>query len=363
MEALHPIAYLERERLERQLDRRHAGRWLKLGAYTFVTLVAAIPFVVYITEQAAFLLVFMAAIIIPAQIMVIVRTLMLAVERVVSERTTGTWDTLVMTGISARQIVGGKWWAVTRAMLPEWMFIAVARFGLAYGLAQYLHTMNWSYCLQQFPNVFCYQSPSGILMNPHVITVGFAAVFLCIITLLELDVVGGMGLLAGLLPTQNRITILAVASLLWLLLVGIGLISSTILNPVKQWIFTEYGCSLNTLCDHISHLNIPETIHYTNDVSRAANQFQTTIHESHRIVEVVQVSATTLTDGGTLLAANTMRPYIRRFILFLLQNTISAVVAIFGYKSLRWIFLFLARRLAVQHGALPDKRRIWLRII
>ena len=361
MEALHPIAYLERERLVRQLDRRHAGRWLTLAAYTFVMLVAAIPFVIYITEQSVFLLVFMVAIIVPAQIMVIVRTLTLAVERIVSERTTGTWDAIVMTGITASQVVDGKRWAITRTMLPEWMFMAVARFGLGYGLAQYLHNMSRFYCTQQFPDAFCYFGPAQLLINPSIIKVGAAVAFLLTITFLELRLTIVIALVASLLPTNNRTLILTIAALFWLTVVAFGILSTTLLSPLKQWTQFEQSCSVETLC--YRYYVWIEDGRLPNSTERAIGRsgYTSFMSDLWRTADITQVGTTTFIDGGTLLAANTMRPYYWRPINLLVRNIISVVVALLGFKTLTWIFLYLARKLAIRQGALPDKRRYWLR--
>ncbi len=57
------------------------------------------------------------------------RTLMLAANSISREKQAQTWETLVLTGIDARQIVRGKWWATVQKQWPLYALLAILRVG------------------------------------------------------------------------------------------------------------------------------------------------------------------------------------------------------------------------------------------
>ena len=71
-------------------------------------------------------------------IVVTLVTLALAASSVRREQTAGTWDTLLLTNMSARQIVQGKWWATLRALWGDHVLVLVMRLGFV----AYLHLLS-----------------------------------------------------------------------------------------------------------------------------------------------------------------------------------------------------------------------------
>ncbi|MCI0351024.1 MAG: hypothetical protein L0Z53_16485, partial [Acidobacteriales bacterium] len=57
------------------------------------------------------------------------RTLAFAANTISREKRGGTWDILLLTPMSARQIVRGKWWATVRHMWRSYLLLALLRAG------------------------------------------------------------------------------------------------------------------------------------------------------------------------------------------------------------------------------------------
>ncbi len=62
-------------------------------------------------------------------------TLALAAASISREYEGGTWDNLLLTNMSARQIVRGKWWATLRAMWGDHLLVLLLRLGFIAWLA------------------------------------------------------------------------------------------------------------------------------------------------------------------------------------------------------------------------------------
>lgn len=63
------------------------------------------------------------------------RALALGANSIARERQGQTWDMLVLTGIDARQIVLGKWWATVRQLWRQYALLAVLRAGVIVWMA------------------------------------------------------------------------------------------------------------------------------------------------------------------------------------------------------------------------------------
>lgn len=71
-------------------------------------------------------------------IVVTLVTLALAASSIRREQRAGTWDSLLLTNMSARQIVQGKWWATLRALWGDHVLVLVLRLGFV----AYLHLLS-----------------------------------------------------------------------------------------------------------------------------------------------------------------------------------------------------------------------------
>ena len=65
---------------------------------------------------------------------VLLATLLFASDAIAREKRGRTWDSLLLTGLDARQIIVGKWWATLRSVWRDYAFLALLRAGVVVGL-------------------------------------------------------------------------------------------------------------------------------------------------------------------------------------------------------------------------------------
>jgi hypothetical protein len=354
----NPVTQLERIRWQRPFTQRKIGYWLRLVAYFFILLIAAIPAFIYIDDQSVFLLGFMLLILIPAQLILVFRTLMLATEKTILQRQTGMWESLVLTGMSARQIIKGKCDAVVQSMWAEWMLLGAARLGGAYGLALYLHIGDYLNCVYHLPNGFCFQSWPDRTYRPDILEILVALVALLVLSHFELQLVSLIGIASSLLPTKNRTLSWVVAGLLWLGLTGGAILGIGSLSQLQWQIFHQgLDCSQGSYCGLLeAHMNgdfYGESFFWR----QRYDNYVHVVQDLHRVVDVLEVSTSALADNGLMLAAQVMRPNPLLYIRYLVGSLISVGIAWVSVRLLNWLMLMIAERLAIAQGALPDQRR------
>lgn len=114
------------------------------------------------------------------------------------EKEAQTWDMLVLTGINARQIVRGKWWATVQHQLPSYILLGVLRIGatagLALGIGTVFYRVSSTYYDQQ-------------LMMPHPVTIILCAVVIMAFTLANLGFSAACGVMASAASRRSAIAI------------------------------------------------------------------------------------------------------------------------------------------------------------
>src|SRR5262249_40556953 len=63
------------------------------------------------------------------------QTIALTGNSITREKEAQTWEMLVLTGIDARQIVRGKWWATIQRQTPRYLLLGVLRIGAIAAIA------------------------------------------------------------------------------------------------------------------------------------------------------------------------------------------------------------------------------------
>ena len=125
------------------------------------------------------------------------RTLAIATGSLARERDSNTWELLVMTGISTKAIIRGKWWAVVRQQLPAYLWLGVVRAAaiLWYGFAvsSFTGTFNLSTNLS---NIY-------ILVYPPPLQLIAAALLVVVLTLLNLGFTAACGMVGAALGERS----------------------------------------------------------------------------------------------------------------------------------------------------------------
>ncbi len=125
------------------------------------------------------------------------QTISLTANSISREKEAQTWDMLVLTGIDARQIVRGKWWAAVQHQLPQYLLLGVLRIGATAGLA-----IGVSSSLYRG-----YSAYDQRILLPHPASLIFAAVVIMAFTLANLAFSAACGVMASAASQRSAIAI------------------------------------------------------------------------------------------------------------------------------------------------------------
>jgi hypothetical protein len=325
-----PIAQAELSHL-RKTESRH--RWLRPITEALFALAcgaAMIPFVTFVSGPKVLLLIIMAVAIYSFQLWVVLRTLMLASVAIAREKTLENWENLILTGLDARQIVLSQWWAIIRYTWREYFVAALLRIVLAYGFAQYCWSITAYTTLSGFEaytcpvimKAFCYGTSPAIGGNPpELLKVVAAVIATMTYSFVEAALIIAIGLFAALMLTHYGRVVLGLVLRVSLLLAGIGL---TAMLSNQQHTYDGKAIS-----------------------------FEYYAFYGTKLSEAVQVTASSLVDSGTLLAADLMRLDSENGRVFHTFRTLaSAAAGLTIYTFMIWLFLRLAQMIAVRQNAL-----------
>jgi hypothetical protein len=125
------------------------------------------------------------------------RTIALTGNSITREKESQTWEMLVLTGIDARQIVRGKWWASIQRQLPHYLLLGVLRAGAAAAIAISLASIfnyRGTYYLSQF-------------QLPHPITILVAGLFGVALTVANLGLSAACGVMGSAVSKRSTFAI------------------------------------------------------------------------------------------------------------------------------------------------------------
>jgi hypothetical protein len=305
----NPIARTEWTYLSRQENVRWRLTYLLLFVLALIAAITPLWLYMDLFQSAALLI--MAVIIYLAHIIVGMRTLLLASDSIPRERRCGTWDNLILTGVDARQIMWGKWWAVVRHVWKDHALMALPRLGLAFGLAQYLYVMplDIPYVVSSYlrcPLIvpFCYASRSGPpTLNPELWTVLIAIGAAVLYSVFEVGLLSALGLFSALLA-QKWMLIFAVSGRIIITLLAVVLL--VLVGNIRLEGLIELHCGLSATIDcswdEQHKLIVPS---YTPE---NADEFGFASRTLRRIRDTLQVAVSPFIEGGNLMVANIMRP-------------------------------------------------------
>jgi hypothetical protein len=296
-------------------------------------LAAAFPLWFYITTDYTRLLAAFAVVIFAGHFVINTRTLVIAARAMSRDLAPDRWHTLISGDLDARQIVLGKWWAVVRHVWRWHLLTGVMNAGLALALAQHIHDAALrDICSSPF-HFLCYVNPypnDPINAQPALYK-GVLAVFIVTgYSVLEPGLIAALGFLAALVARIRRVSPVFVAVIFYLLLITtvIGLTIGL------DWYTTRL------ISDPYFHY-----YYYYRDL----------VHEVG-IINAGVVGLPLIGDGGTLVAANLMRPYEPSG-FNTVRNLIAAVVSLTIYGTVIAGILRLVRLIAVRWGAVPPPKR------
>jgi hypothetical protein len=151
------------------------------------------------------------------------QTLSLAANSIARERQNNTWDMLVLTGLDARQIVYGKWWAIVQRQWRNYAVLGLLRMG----------AIVWFSAAAS--RIFAYSYLYGgfwfMLPNPlHILIAGAAILAL---TLVNLGFTAACGVLASSQSERSALALVRAIILRVLTLLGVAALILAI--PLLLW--------------------------------------------------------------------------------------------------------------------------------
>jgi len=292
---------------------------------------ALIPFGLKITEGYTRLLGAITVVVYAARLGIILRTLVLSARVMAHETTSESWRT----GLNARQIVRRAWWSVLRRVWGWHMLVGLLNLGLALGLAQHIFdtAQRWL-CGSPFTFV-CYPmpltTPPAPIPDPSLSAIMVALVIVLGFGLLEAALVPALGILGALIAECRRV------SPVFMVIIVYGLVAF-------------WAISVAIYISHYTAWRLIEA-QYAYVYSYNSNAWMYASMLGSGAAGVV-----TLADGGTLIAANTLRLYGATDFNHV-RTLVRVAIGIGCYIGVILISLRLAQSIAVRSGAARPVRR------
>ncbi len=127
------------------------------------------------------------------------QTISLSANSIAREKESQTWDMLVLTGIDARQIVRGKWWATVQRQFPRYILLGLFRVGASAAAGLLLITI--------FNSAGIYYSSAGQLQLAHPISILISAVFAVALTVANLGLSAACGVMGSAISKSSMTAI------------------------------------------------------------------------------------------------------------------------------------------------------------
>lgn len=154
-------------------------------------------------------------------------TLALAANSISREKRGKTWDNLLLTGVSARQIVWGKWWATLAALWGDHAIASSLRLGIVAWMVYILGDEALYQPIVPFlPTVLSYLVVGALLLAAYAVV--------------DAALTAAMGILAPLIPYDSAATMIAVMGLRLLLSLAPFLIPTLIFTQFENHFASFY---------------------------------------------------------------------------------------------------------------------------
>jgi hypothetical protein len=260
------------------------------------------------------------------------RTLAFASNTISREKRGGTWDILLLTPISAHQIVRGKWWATVRHVWREYLLLALLRAGsilwVTLEAGRYIIYSYPTYRIEIRPHYY----------EPHPLFMLFGVVLIVAFTLLNLLYTSAFGTLGSVFNRGGGTSLTLAIAIRTVTLIGLAL-----------------GVGL------LSHFLL---LRY---MSAEGGSFPPFDSLSYRLYMVLYITAFTLADNGSILSGvfanhNSPPPAASYYEYYVSNMLLGGLVAIVIYLVLTWLALRLAQWLIRRQGALVPHQDWWLRL-
>lgn len=336
-----------------------------ISAWFAVYLLGFIPLILPMTLARADILLLVVGVVYGAQMLVSLRTALLASELVARLlRVAGNWDLLVMTGLDSRQTIWGTWAAVMRQRLSAHLLVGGLRVGALVGMAQYLHSapLPGQVSSVLLPGALPFQ----IAHHPAFIYVGslgtdvamtfpwlpgilLALPLLLVFAVLEAAIVTAAGVFVGIVfgEYDTLRAIAGAAARVTMMIAGMTLLLTTAGTNLE--LLNEMRCVRQSACAGLPSAG-------TTSQADAMDAARNTL----RLRETPQIALSPWVDGGVMIGAALARPSTPIYphsTDFIGRVLVSAVIAMISLLFFGWLLSLLAQVAAISRGMAPSPNR------
>jgi ABC-type Na+ efflux pump permease subunit len=156
----------------------------------------------------------------------IFNTMSLAAHSITREKEAQTWEMLILTGIDARQIVLGKWWAIVQYQLPRYVLLSVLRMGMVAIVGIVVST-----AFSPFP--YSYYNIQTQLAHP--VTIVFVGVIGFAFSAANLGLCAACGIMASAISKRSTLAIVRGFANQIVLSVGLALAGLLFINRLYDF--------------------------------------------------------------------------------------------------------------------------------
>lgn len=262
-------------------------------------------------ERSDFLMgtwVIMVILVVGSMLSLVFRSLARGANLIVREHQAGRWETLLLTGLPARTIIRGKWWAAMRSLRSDVLYITVIRLIFALFLGLFFGS-----------TVIQYQDA---LIGPSILMLFLAPIVIFIFTYGGVGVIVAVGLLVSSASTRPGRALAGAGVLLVGLWLGIAF--------VGQYFAFLYS-------------------------------FGNTGGVSNDFISMLIVAGVSVLENGTIVTGAMLQfdhglnsGVFNLSTSELMYAIFSLIIAVGFYALLTWLLLFLAERLLMRRGALKQ---------
>lgn len=232
------------------------------------------------------------------------KTLSLGVHAVITRTHTGAWESLVMTGIDARRLVYGRWWAVVQLTWRRFLLLGIIRAAAILGLGMVL--------INNGSRAFVYVS-EGPSVSPTL------DALLAVVAIVTLTVVNGMFTAAA------------------------GVLGSFFARAESPGLFTAIAARIGALLLPLLLILLPVFMFILRDMDNNIFEQDTPIF---LVLETFGMTLATLVDNGVLLGMTQSNPLDQGTKMFI----VVLLLAVGIYWGLLWGMLWVAQIIARRQG-------------
>jgi hypothetical protein len=303
--------------------------------------IAVIPLFLYGGFLQGLIFKIVAVIVVVTYGSIILHTVLLATHTITREKQAATWDSLVLTEISTRELVLAKWWSVVATVWPEFVIVTLMKAAFAYGLAEYFYMVNNWECDWAIGPTLCRSVfASSIPFTPPFYSIVAALLMLTLFGLIDAAVIAALAL-GAVLVFRHTVAVVVSLALRLILLIALPVMWASLNSVIPDYLESYYPHST-----YAEYIFVADDKSYRDDDNGANGALHGYLmaHDWQTLLEGAQITLSVPSDSGVLLATDMMRPASTH-----LHFTYSVISASFA-TGLYFVLLCLSLRVAIACG-------------